>query len=80
MAKALEDLEIVIPKGSDGEFVKKIVMNEEKSEYKEGEIVGKCEIYLKDEMVGEVKIYSDRDIEKGGIFDSIKYNIKSIFK
>jgi len=79
MAKALGDLEVVIPKGSDGEFVKKVVIDEEKSEYKEGEIVGKCEIYLNDEMVGEVQIYSDRDIERGGIFEKIKYNIKSLF-
>lgn len=80
VAKALEDLEVVIPKGSDGEFIKKIVIDKEKTEYKEGEIVGKCEIYLNDEMVGEVQIYSDRDIEKGGIFESIKYNIKSLFE
>jgi D-alanyl-D-alanine carboxypeptidase (penicillin-binding protein 5/6) len=80
MAKALEDLEIVIPKGSDGEFVKKMVIDDKKSEYKQGEIVGKCEIYLNDELVGEVQIYSDRDVEKGGIFESIKYNIKSLFE
>ncbi|PRR80883.1 D-alanyl-D-alanine carboxypeptidase family protein [Clostridium vincentii] len=80
VAKALEDLEVVIPKGSDGEFVKKIVINEDKSEYKEAEIVGKCEIYLNDEIVGEVQIYSDRDIEKGGILENIKYSIKSLFQ
>jgi len=80
VAKALEDLEVVIPKGSNGEFVKKIVIDKEKSEYKESEIVGKCEIYLNDEMVGEVQIYSDRDIEKGGIFEGIKHNIKSLFQ
>ena len=80
MAKAKDDLEVVVPKGNSGELVKKVVMDEVKDEYKAGDIVGKCEVYLGEEKVGEVKIYCDRDVKKGGIFDSIKYNIKNIFK
>ena len=80
MAKARDDLEVVVPKGNSGELVKKVVMDEAKDEYKAGDIVGKCEVYLGEEKVGEVKIYCDRDVKKGGIFDSIKYNIKNIFK
>lgn len=79
MAKAKDDLEVVVPKGNSGELVKKVVMDETKDEYKAGDIVGKCEVYLGEEKVGEVKIYCDRDVKKGGIFDSIKYNIKNIF-
>ena len=80
IAKAKEDLEVVVPKGSKEELVKKIVVDEIKDEYKEGDIIGKCEVYLGEEKVGEVELYSDRDIEKGGLLDSIKYNIKNIFK
>ena len=80
MAKAKEDLEVVLPKGSNGELVKKVVIDELKDSYKSGDVVGRCEVYLGEEKVGEVKIYADRDIEKGGVFDSIKYNIKNIFK
>ena len=80
MAKAKDDLEVVVPKGNSRELVKKVVMDEVKDEYKAGDIVGKCEVYLGEEKVGEVKIYCDRDVKKGGIFDSIKYNIKNIFK
>ena len=80
MAKAKDDLEVVVPKGNSGELVKKVVMDEAKDEYKAGDIVGKCEVYLGEQKVGEVKIYCDRDVKKGGIFDSIKYNIKNIFK
>lgn len=79
MAKAKSDLEVVVPKGTNGELVKKVIMDDLRKEYKEGEIVGKCEVYLGEEKVGEVQIYSDRDVKKGGIFDSIKYNIKNIF-
>ena len=79
IAKAKEDLQVVLPKGTNGELVKKVVIDELKKEYKTDEIVGKCEVYLGDEKVGEVEIYSDRDIEKGGLLDSLKYNIKSLF-
>ncbi|WP_252225966.1 MULTISPECIES: D-alanyl-D-alanine carboxypeptidase family protein [unclassified Clostridium] len=80
MAKAKEDLTAVLPKGNNGEISKKIVIEELKPEYKMGDIVGKCEVYLGEEKVGEVYIYSDRDIKKGNLFDNIKYNIKNLFE
>ncbi len=75
MAKAKDDLTAILPKGSNGEISKKIVIEELKPEYKMGDIVGKCEVYLGEEKVGEIEIYSDRDIKKGNLFDNIKYNI-----
>ena len=80
MAKAKDDLTAILPKGSNGELQKKIVIDELKKEYKAGDIVGKCEVYLGEEKVGEVYIYADRDVKKGNIFDNIKYNIKNIFE
>ena len=80
MAKAKDDLNAVVPKGCGKDIEKKIVIDELKKEYKQGEIVGKCELYLGEDKVGEVDIYSDRDIKKGNIFENIKYNIKNIFK
>ena len=79
IAKAQNDLEVVLPKGSSKELERKIVLDELKNKYSAGEIVGKCEIYSGEEKVGEVQIYCDRDIEKGGILDNIKHNIKNIF-
>lgn len=79
VAMAKDDLTAIIPKGSSEEIEKKIVINELKKEYKQGEIVGKCEVYLGEEKVGEVEIYSDRDIKKGNFFTNIKFNIKNLF-
>lgn len=79
VAMAKDDLTAIIPKGSSEEIEKKIVINELKREYKQGEIVGKCEVYLGEEKVGEVEIYSDRDIKKGNFFTNIKFNIKNLF-
>lgn len=79
IAKACKDLEVVVPKGANEELEKKIVIDTLQSEYKEGDIVGKCEVYLDNEKVGEVEVYCDRNIEKGGLFDTIKYSIKNLF-
>ena len=80
MAKAKADLVVVLPKGTTGELEKRIVIDVLEKEYKAGDIVGKCEVYLGEDKVGEVELYSDRDIEKGGIIDNFKYNIKNLFK
>ncbi|WP_315069970.1 D-alanyl-D-alanine carboxypeptidase family protein [uncultured Clostridium sp.] len=80
MAKACDDLNVILPKGQNNELEKKIVIDELKKEYKVGDIVGKYEVYLGNDKVGEVEIYCDRDIKKGNIFDNIKYNIKNLFE
>ena len=80
MAMAKDDLTVILPKGVNKELEKKIVIDELKKEYKVGDIVGKYEVYLGEEKVGEVEIYCDRDIKKGNIIDNIKYNIKNLFE
>lgn len=79
MAKAQDDFTAVIPKGCKDEIEKKVVIDELQKEYKEGDVVGKCEVYLNNEKIGEITIYCDRNIKKGNIFDNIKYNIKHLF-
>ncbi|WP_428817239.1 D-alanyl-D-alanine carboxypeptidase family protein [Clostridium butyricum] len=79
MAKAQDDLTAVLQKGCKDEVEKKVVIDELQKEYKEGDVVGKCEIYLNNEKIGEVTIYCDRNIKKGNIFDNIKYNITHLF-
>lgn len=80
MAMAKDDLTVILPKGENKELEKKIVIDELQKEYKAGDIVGKYEVYLGGEKVGEVEIYCDRDIKKGNIIDNIKHNIKSLFE
>lgn len=79
IAMAKDDLKAIIPKGNNEEIKKNIVIDELKKGYKKGEVVGKCEIYLGEEKVGEVEIYSDRDVKKGNLFTNIKFNIKNLF-
>ena len=80
IAKAKNDLYIAMLKGTEGEPEKNLVLEELKDSYTEGEYVGKCEIYIGDTKAGEVELYCDRDVEKAGFFDNVKYNMKHLFK
>lgn len=83
IAKAKNDLTIVLEKGTTGEPENKITLNSEnfeKDSYKEGEIIGICEVLVGDKKVGEVELYCDRDVEKANFFENIKYNLKNLFK
>lgn len=80
IAKAKNDLTIVLEKGTTGEPENKITSNSEKDYYKEGEIIGICEVLVGDKKVGEVELYCDRDVEKANFFENIKYNLKNLFK
>lgn len=80
IAKAKEDLVAVLEKGTPGELEKRVVIDEMKKEYKAGDAVGRCEVYLGENKVGEVELYSDRDIKKGNIIDNFKYNVRNLFK
>ena len=80
IAKAKDDLIAIIPKGENKEVEKKIVIDELKKEYKTGDIVGKCEVYLGEDKIGEVELYSDRDVKLGGIFENFKFNMKNMFR
>ena len=69
-----------MPRGSEGEPVNKIVLDDLKDSYSMGEPVGICEVYLGDKKVGEVILYADRDVTKANFFDNLKYNMKNLFK
>ena len=56
------------------------ILDEMKDSYTAGETVGKCEVYIGDQKVGEVVLYCDRDVEKGGFLDNLKDNMKNLFK
>ena len=80
IAKAQDDLVIVVPKGTDGEPTTKVVLDELKDSYNMGDVVGKCEVYMGDNKVGEGLLYADRDVEKANFLDNFKYNMKNLFK
>lgn len=79
MAKALEDLNITLERGSNTKIEKKCVVNMEKKRYNKGEVIGYCEVYVDGKLSGKVKIYCDREIQKSNFLDNLKFNFKSLF-
>lgn len=78
IAKAEEDLNVVIEKGKDTKITHKCIIDKNKKEYKKNELVGHCEVYANGELVGKVNIYSDRDVKKPGIFGNLKSNFTKV--
>src|SRR3712207_1168265 len=54
-AKAKNDLNVVLERGSKNKITKKCVLNKDKKEYKQNEIIGHCEIYVNDKLLGDRK-------------------------
>ena len=80
MAKAAEDLSVTLSKGKEVEITPQLVLDENKKSFKEGEVIGTCRYYSGENLIGELKVYSDRDVKKGTFFDNMKYNIKNLLK
>lgn len=80
ITKAAEDLNVTISKGKELEITPELELDESKKSFKEGEIIGTCKYYSGENLIGEVKVYSDRDVKKATIFDNMKYNIKNLLK
>ncbi|WP_315114659.1 D-alanyl-D-alanine carboxypeptidase family protein [uncultured Clostridium sp.] len=79
IAKASENFNYIVEKGSKDKVTKKCVVNLDKKHYNKGEVVGVCEIYSNEKLIGKVKIYCDRDIKKAGFLDNLKFNFKNLF-
>lgn len=80
IAKAKTDCILICEKGAAGELKKEIILDELKKEYKVGDRIGICKIYLGDKVATEVELVSDRDIETGGFINNLIDNFKNLFK
>lgn len=79
IVKAQQDLVVTFERGNKNEITKKLVIEEDLKEYKKDGVIGYCEVYINNELCGKVNVYSDRDIKKSGVFDSIKNNLTDLF-
>lgn len=79
IAKAKENFILNYEKGKENKIDKKIIISAGEKQYKKGQTIGYCEIYLNNNLCGKVPLYSDRDLKKLNIWDNFKLNIKDIF-
>jgi D-alanyl-D-alanine carboxypeptidase (penicillin-binding protein 5/6) len=81
IAKAKDDFSIMLEKGINNKIDKKCVISIDKNrkQYKKGDIVGYCEIYTNDALVGKVPVYTDREFKKSRFFDDLKNGFRNLF-
>jgi len=79
IAKAKDNLKVTMEKNSEEEIVKKTTIDTTRKHYKEGDIVGHCEVYVGDKLLGKVELYSDREVKQSEFFKNIKNNISDLF-
>lgn len=79
LAKASEDLNLVVPRDNNIKIDHKCIYNENAKGFKKGDEVGYCEFYQDGNVCGKVKLYCDRDVKKGGILSHFKYNLGRVF-
>lgn len=79
IAKAKDNLKVTMEKNSEQEIVKKTTIDTERKHYKEGDIVGHCEVYVGDKLLGKVELYSDREVKQSEFFKNIKNSISDLF-
>lgn len=81
IAKATEDVTIIVPKGNNDKITNKcfFVMKKDSKIIKKGTVIGYSEYYLNNKSVGKVNIYCDRDIKKGGFLENLRNDFNKIF-
>ncbi len=79
IAKAKDDLKVTIEKGTEEELTKKVNINPELKKINAGDVVGYCEVYNGDELLGKVELYSDRDVKQSQFFKNVKDIFSNIF-
>lgn len=78
IAKAKEDLNLALERGTDSKITKEVIIDKEKKFYKKGETIGYCEYFLNGNSIGKVEIYSDRDVKRAGFWENLKLNFKNL--
>jgi len=79
IAKAKDDLQVTVEKGTEEELTKKVNINPELKKINAGDVVGYCEVYNGDELLGKVELYSDREVKQSQFFKNVKDIFSNIF-
>lgn len=79
IAKACDDLKVTIEKGTEDQLTKQVTIIPDLKKINAGDIVGKCEVYNGEELVGQVDLYSDREVKQSQFINNIKNIFNKIF-
>ncbi|WP_040194814.1 D-alanyl-D-alanine carboxypeptidase family protein [Clostridium culturomicium] len=79
IAKACDDLKVTFEKGTENQITKQVIINPDLKKINAGDIVGKCEVYNGEELVGQVDLYSDREVKQSQFLNNLKNIFSKVF-
>ncbi|MEG2657184.1 MAG: D-alanyl-D-alanine carboxypeptidase family protein [Clostridium sp.] len=79
IAKAKEDFKVTIEKGTEQKLSKKTIISPDLKKINQGDVVGYCEVYNGEDLLGKVELYSDREVKESQFFNNMKDLLSNIF-
>lgn len=79
IAKAKDDVKVTIERGTEDQINKKVTIDPNLKGIKEGDIVGYCEIYVGNNLIKKIELYSDREVKQSQFLNNMKNILTEIF-
>ncbi|MPM48467.1 D-alanyl-D-alanine carboxypeptidase DacF [bioreactor metagenome] len=79
IAKAKEDVKVTLERGTEDQVTKKVTIDPNLKGFKEGDIVGYCEVFVGDNLVKKIDLYSDREVKQSQFLNNLKNMLTDIF-
>lgn len=79
IAKAKDDVKVTLERGTEDQVSKKVTIDPNLKGFKEGDVVGYCEVYVGDNLVKKIDLYSDREVKQSQFLNNLKNMLTDIF-
>ncbi|EQB86687.1 D-alanyl-D-alanine carboxypeptidase (penicillin-binding protein 5/6) [Clostridium punense] len=79
IAKAKDDVKVTLERGTEDQVTKKVTIDPNLKGFKEGDIVGYCEVFVGDNLVKKIDLYSDREVKQSQFLNNLKNMLTDIF-
>lgn len=79
IAKAKDDVKVTLERGTEDQVTKKVTIDQNLKGFKEGDVVGYCEVYVGDNLVKKIDLYSDREVKQSQFLNNLKNMLTDIF-
>lgn len=79
IAKAKDNVKVTLERGTEDQVTKKVTIDPNLKGFKEGDVVGYCEVYVGDNLVKKIDLYSDREVKQSQFLNNLKNMLTDIF-
>lgn len=79
IARAKDDVKVTLERGTEDQVTKKVTIDPNLKGFKEGDIVGYCEVFVGDNLVKKIDLYSDREVKQSQFLNNLKNMLTDMF-